>query len=159
MSHSARSDWVIGLPSLGLSANARAPSATLAQSAIAPAPALSARLRVDMLDLPLGADAPTGDGVEMVARKTADIRRLGGLAAQRHELLAGRLHGATLVPGTALQNGRPAVPAPRHREAGERLGQPRILQGRFGPALAAVGRDHDLGDAPGARIGDAADLV
>src|SRR5260370_1899701 len=154
ISHSARSACVIGLPRRGPSA-----SATLAPSASPATPAMTASLGIDMLDLPLGLDRPTGDGVEMVARKTADRRGFRGLAAQRHELLAGRLHVAGLVPGPALQDRRPAVPAPRHREPGEGLRQARLLQGRFGPTLAAVRGDQDLGDPPGARIGDAGYLV
>src|SRR5450432_3118518 len=113
ISHSARSDWVIGLPSLGLCA-----TATLVASTSAATPAANVNLRIDMLDLALGIDTPTGDGVEVMARKTADPRRLCGLAPPRHELFAGRLHVAALVPGAALQDRRSAVPSPRHAEAG-----------------------------------------
>ncbi len=87
------------------------------------------------------------------------LHRLLGLAALRDELGAQRLRVAGLVPGAALQHRGAAVPAPRHAEAGERLGQHRRLQRRLRPALAAVRRDHDLGDTAGPRIGDAGNLV
>src|SRR5260370_35236749 len=104
ISHSARSACVIGLPRRGPSA-----SATLAPSASPATPAMTASLGIDMLDLPLGLDRPTGDGVEMVARKTADRRGFRGLAAHSHEMLEGRLIVAVLVPGPAWPTSTPAV--------------------------------------------------
>src|SRR5215831_16332371 len=76
-----------------------------------------------------------------------------------NDLGARRLHVAALVPGPALQHRGSAVPAPGHAEARERPWQHRLLQRRVAPALAAVCRDHDPGDAAGARIGDAGTLV
>src|ERR1700722_16593506 len=154
MSHGARSAGVIGLPRLGPSA-----SAMPAPHANASMPAPIASLRIDMFDLSLGVHGPTGDGVEMLAREAEHRWGLRSLAAQRHELFPGRLHVAGLVPGPALQDRRPAVPPPRHAEAGEGLGQPRLLERRLRPALAAVRRHHHLGDAAGAGIGDAGNLV
>src|SRR5262249_52267738 len=118
-------------------------------------------LSVDMLDPSFAVDAPAGDAVVMLVRERAGVgHRLAGLAARRDELRPRRLRVTGLVPGAAQQHRRPAVPAPRHAEAAERLRMLRLApQGRLGPALAAVGRDHDPGDAADARIGDAADLV
>src|SRR5580704_8256667 len=141
-SHGLKSDGEIGLPSCGDWA-----AAIPAVRASAATAAAVMSLRIDMPDLPFGVDAPAGDRIGMMPRESADRWRLGGLPARRHELLAGRLHGAALVPGAALQDRWPAVPAPRHRETGEGLRQPRLHQRRLGPALAAVRRHHDLGDA------------
>src|SRR5215831_14120714 len=82
-----------------------------------------------------------------------------GLAARRYEIRAQRLHVAALVPGSALQDRRAAVPVPWCAEAGERLRDHWRLQRRLRPRLAAVGRHHHLGDPAGGRIGDAGDLV
>src|SRR5262249_6114688 len=112
-----------------------------------------------MAHLTLAADRPAGDGVEVVAREGAHRGRLAGLSALGHELLAGRLRVAGLVPGPALQDRGTAVPAPRHAEPGEGLRQPRLVERGFRPALAAVGGDENLRDPPIARIGDAGDLV
>ena len=113
-----------------------------------------------MLDLPIGPDAPARDAVVVLVREGEGGRhRLFGLTAGGDEVGAERLDVAGFVPGPALQHDRLAVPAPRHAEARERLWQHRVLQRSLCPALAAVGRDHDLGDAAVARIGHAGDVV
>src|ERR1700704_5295673 len=127
MARGASSAPVIGLPRLGVSASA-APAAT--------ASAVPARisLRIDMLDLPIGADGPARDRIEVLAREAEDRRRPRSLAARGDEVGAQRLEIAALVPGAALQNRRPAVPAPGHAEARERLGQYWVLERRLRPA-------------------------
>src|ERR1700735_2351691 len=85
--------WV-GFPRPGPSPNA-VPAAPARTSTTRTSTGVSmARLRIDMPDLPFAVDRPAGDGVEMLARESGDRRRLGGLAAQRHELRPGRLHVA-----------------------------------------------------------------
>src|ERR1700693_5356844 len=128
MSQAARSEGLTGLPRLGPSAKA-APAAR----ANASETVLSESLRIDMLDLPFGVDRPAGDGIEVLARERQDRWRLRGLTARGHELRPGRLRVAGFIPGAALQDGGTAVPAPRHAEAGEGLGQHRVLQGRLRP--------------------------
>src|SRR5262249_9692532 len=87
-----------------------------------PAPPASRRaassLRVDMLDLPVVADAPGGDAVVVLVGEgeRGRDRRLG-LAALRDEIGAQRLRRAGLVPGAAQNRGRLAVPPPRHAQA------------------------------------------
>jgi len=71
----------------------------------------------------------------------------------------GNASSAGFIEGSALQHRGPAVPAPRHAEARERLWQYRLLQCRLRPAFSSIGRNHDLGDAAGTRIGDAGNLV
>src|SRR5262245_59281863 len=108
-------------------------------------------LCVDMLDLPFVVDAPGGDAVVVLVRErqgTGDRPR--GLAARGHKVRTHRLRDAGLVPGAAEQSHGLAVPAPRHGEAREGLRVDRPLQRRLRPALAAVGGDHDLGDAASA---------
>src|SRR5438874_9148315 len=143
MSQGASSCAVIGLPRPGVSADAL--------DANTSATATSRFLRIDMLDLPLVVDRPAGDAIEMLAREGEHRRRLRGLAAMRDDLGARRLHIAAFVPGSALQHRRSTVPAPGHAEAGEGLGQDRLLQRRLAPALAAIGGDHHPGDASRAR--------
>src|SRR5262245_66495783 len=144
----------IGLPSPGVSAAADpAPKASTTARA-------RTGLRIDMLDLPVALDAPARDAVVvLVGERQRGCHRLLGLAARGHELGARRLYVAGLVPGAALQDDRLAVPAPRHAEAGERFGKDRLLQRGLCPALAAIGRNHDLGNASVARIGNAGHLV
>src|SRR5436305_8384072 len=145
---------VIGWPARGDSASAVAvPNVSMRTTA-------ESDLRVDMLDPPGAVDTPTGDAVVVLVRERQRARhRLLGLPASSHELGAQRLHVAGLVPGAALQHHRLAIPAPWHPEAGESLRIDRALQRRLRPALAAVGRDRDLGDAAVAGIGDPGDLV
>src|SRR4051812_35443781 len=87
---------VIGLPSLGDSAaTATEPSVTARETA-------SSGLRVNMLDLPVAADAPAREAVVVLIGKGHRVgHRFLGLAPGRHELLAQRLCVAGLVPGAA----------------------------------------------------------
>src|SRR6478609_5486220 len=126
---------VIGLPSFGDSAaTATEPSVTASETA-------SSDLRVDMLDLPVAADAPAGEAVVVLI---GEGHRVGH-----------RLRVSGLVPGAALQHGGLAVPTPRHVEAREGLRMlRRAAQCGLAPALAAVRRDHDLGAAAVAGISD-----
>src|SRR5260221_7086177 len=108
-------------------------------------------LRIDMLDLPFAVDGPAGDAVVvLVWEGQGGGEGLLGLAPRRNEFGSQRLHVAGLVPGAALQDCRLAVPAPRHLEAGERLVEDRLLERGLAPALAAIGRNHDFGNASGA---------
>src|SRR3977135_2613735 len=152
MSQGAISEGLSGLPRRGPSFGPSA-TAALATSVKASAAALNIcekRLCVNMFDLSLGVDCPTRRAVVVLAREGQDRRRSRGLAAMGNDLRAGRLHIAAFIEGAALQHGGAAVPAPRHAEAREGLRHDGVLQGRLGPALAAVGGDHDLGDAAGA---------
>src|SRR5260370_1389448 len=144
----------IGLPRPGESA-ARPEDAVASVSKRAAASASRRALRVDMFDLPLAVDAPAGEAVVVVVGEAEHVRHRFGLPALGDEIRPQRLRIAGLVPGAALQDDRLAVPPPGHAEAGIGLGIDRPLQGSFAPALAAVGRAHDLADAAGARIGDA----
>src|ERR1700693_3906267 len=117
MSHAATSASEIRFPSAGDCAMA------------APEPKASTRKRaanrsgVDMFDLPFAVDAPARDAVVVLVWECQWVGRPLGLAAQGHEFGAQGLHVPGLVPGAALQDHRPAVPAPGHAKAGERLGQ------------------------------------
>src|SRR4051794_30341559 len=152
MFQGAISASVMGLPSPGVSAlTAAKPSASAQPAAIA---AMEKALRIDMLDPPVGVDAPARDAVVVLvgeAERVCDW--LLRLSARGDELGAQRLHVAAFVPGAALQHHGLAVPAPWHAEAREGLGLHRLLQRRLSPAFSAVGRNHDLGDAAVARIG------
>src|SRR2546425_150665 len=101
-------------------------------------------LGVNMGALPLAVDRPARDAVVVLAREGRDGRDRLGLAALGHDLGAGRLRVAGLVPRAALQDCRPAIPVPGHAEAGKSLAQHRRLQRRLPPALTAVGRNHDF---------------
>src|SRR5258708_3112568 len=116
MSHAAISASLTGCPSRGVSAPADdAPKASVARTA---PKTTQAALSIHMLDLPAALDPPAGDAVEVLIGESEDRWRLLGLAAQRHELGAGRLHVAAFVEGAALQHGRLAIPAPGHAKAG-----------------------------------------
>src|SRR5215467_6264310 len=154
ISHAAMSAGSIGLPRPGPSADA-----TLAARQSASATAEEILLGVNMPDLPSAVDAPAGDGVEVLVQHRPDRRNCLQLTAMGDEFGSGRLHVAGVVPGAALQGRGPAAPAPGHAEAGEGLAEYRLRQTRLGPAFAAVGRNHDLGDPAGAGISDAGDLV
>src|SRR5215813_3957700 len=144
MFHALMSASEMFLPRPGVSANAPDPNAS--ESARE-----RTRLCVDMLDLPFAIDGPAGEAVVVLVRETQRVgHRPLGLATGGDEFGAGRLRVAGLVPGAAEQDHGLAVPAPRHREACEGLWVDRPLQCCLSPALAAVGRDHDLGDAAGA---------
>src|SRR3984957_12703700 len=155
MSQLAMAASSIGLPRLGVSAM-EAPAIIASNSDAA---ASSGRSGVNMLDLPVAADAPAGDRIVVLIGEAQDRRRFRQFAAGGHEFGAGRLHIAGFIPCPALQRGGAAVPAPRQAETGERLAQHRLLKRRLRPALAAVGGAHDLVDPAGAGIGDAGNLV
>src|SRR5450755_974041 len=154
MSQAAMAASSIGLPRLGVSANEA--SVIIADNNAAEK---IAHLAVNMLDLPIASDAPTGDRVVVLVGKGQDRRRFRQFAARGHEFGAGRLYIAGFIPRPALQRGRAAVPAPWHAETGEGLAQDRFLKCRWRPALAAVGGDHYFLDPAGAGIGDARNLV
>src|ERR1051325_3806441 len=150
MSQAAMSASFSGLPRPGPSASARPATR---QSASPRARTIA--LCVDMLDLPRTFDPPAGDRVEVMVQHRPDRRRRLQLPSRRDEFGPGRLRVARAVPGAALQHRRRPVPPPRHAKARERLVRHRFRQGRLAPALAAVGRNHDLGDPAGPGIGDA----
>src|SRR5580700_8309224 len=154
MSQSARSASLTGLPSPGRSAAVAA-----ADKPSTSASEMARRLPVDMLGLPIAVDGPAGDDVHVPHRegghRNVDLRS----ATLGEHLLARGLNIAGLVPGAALQHDRLAVPAPGQAEAGQGLGEHRRIERGLGPALAGVGRDHDLLDPSIARIGEAGNLV
>src|SRR5262249_61279827 len=97
MSHVAISPGSIGLPRFG----------PAAEAVPAPRPSASttakrASLRVNMFHLPIALDRPTGNAVEVLARKARYGRDTLCLAALAHDLGAGPLHVAALVPFPAL---------------------------------------------------------
>src|SRR5256886_7337752 len=152
MSQAASSAGSIGLPRFG----------PWAKAALEPRASRAAKirgLRVNMFHLPIALDRPSRDAVVVLAREARYGGNLRGLAARGHDLGAGRLHVAGLVPRAALQNPRTAIPAPGHAEAGKGLAVHRLLQRRLLPALAAIGRDYHLRYPAIARIGDAGDLI
>src|SRR6266571_3514133 len=152
MSQAAMSAGSTGVPRFGPAEKA----------ALEPRPSartMPGSLCVDMFHLPFAVDRPAREAVVVLVRESQHVRDLLGLAALGHELGAGRLHVAGLVPCAALQDRWPAVPPPGHAEPRESLGEHRRLQRCLRPALAAVGRNHHLGDSAVARIGDAGDLV
>src|SRR5580704_11570193 len=159
MSQAAMSASVTGLPRPGPSADA-ALAARQSASPRTPTPSVGEiRLGVNMLDLPSAVDAPAGNGIKVMVQHRPDRRSCLQFAALRDEFGSGRLHVAGIVPGAALQGRGPAVPAPGHAEASEGLAEHWLRQTGLGPAFAAVGRNHDLGDPAGAGIGDPGDLV
>src|SRR5882672_11637454 len=124
MSQAAMSASEIRAPSPGDCA-----SAVLEHSASA-----TASLSVDMFDLPVAVHSPAREAVVVLVGERERARRFLGLAALRDELGAQRLSASALVPRAALQDNRLAVPAPRHAEARERLGEHRFLQRGLAPA-------------------------
>src|SRR5207244_5716008 len=152
MSQAASSAGSIGLPRFG----------PWAKAAFEPRASRAAKIRglcVNMFHLPIALDRPSRDAVVVLAREARYGGNLRGLAARGHDLGAGRLHVASLVPRAALQNPRTALPAPGHAEAGKGLAVHRLLQRRLRPALAAIGRDHQLRYTAIARIGDVCNLI
>src|SRR2546430_2327931 len=105
MSHRAISSGVAGRPRSGASA-----SAVVAQKSKAKA-ALKC-LGIDMPDLPVLADPPAGDAVEVIERLGASF---GDQRGTRWLYIPGTVRRA------ALQRCRAAVPAPSHAEPGQRL--------------------------------------
>src|SRR5438445_3994088 len=154
MSQAAMSAGLIGFPRLGVWAKA-----TLALRASVSVTANPRRLRIYMLHLPAALDRPTGDRVVVLTGEAGHRRNSRGFAARRHQLGSGRLLVAGLVPRSALQYRRAAVPSPRHAESSERLVEDRLLQCRLRPALAAVGGHHDFCNAAVARVGEAGNLI
>src|SRR5712692_10162492 len=152
MSQAAISAGLISFPRFG----------AWAKAALEPRASTTAKtrsLRIDMFHLPIALDCRGRDGVVVLAREARYGRDLRGLAAHGHDLSPGRLHVAGLVPRAALQDRRAAILVPGHAEAGEGLAVHRFLQRRLRPALAAIGRHHDLRNPAVARIGDAGNLV
>src|SRR5580704_19021006 len=154
MSQGLMSASLTGLPRCGLSA-ANAPEA----KASATRRATARGLNIDMLDLSGARNPPCGEAVVVLVGKAEHVGHFLGFAAHGNKIGAQRLHGAGIVPGAAGDDGRLAVPAPRHGEARERPRADRAFYRRFAPTLAAVGGDQNFLDASGARIGDAGNLV
>src|SRR5262249_60336022 len=97
MTHAAISDGSIGLPRFG----------PTAEAVPAPRPSASttakrASLRINMFHLPIALDRPTGNAVEVLARKARYGRDTLGLAAFRHDLGACRWHVAAFVRCAAI---------------------------------------------------------
>src|SRR5580704_18453523 len=153
MSHSARSASLTGLPSPGFSWATAAPANSASATTRTPC------LAVDMLDLPFAVDRPARDDVHVPHRERGHRNIDLGLATLGEHLRAGRLYVAGLIPGAALQHDRLAVPSPRQAESRQRLGEHRGVERRLRKAPAAVRRDHDLGDAPVARISETGNFV
>src|SRR4030095_16891199 len=116
-------------------------------------------LRIDMFHLPIALDRPGRDAVVVLTREARYRANLRSFATRGHDLGAGQLHVAGLVPRAALQDRRAAIPVPGHPEPGESLAMHRFLQRCLSPALAAISRHHDLRNPAVARIGDAGTLV
>src|SRR5207244_11279880 len=74
-------------------------------------------LRVNMFHLPIALDRPRRDAVVVLAREARYGGNLRGLAARGHDLGAGRLHVAGLVPRAALQHPRTPTTPPGHAQA------------------------------------------
>src|SRR5262245_7490900 len=144
MSHDAISSGVATRPRFWLSADA-----VLDTTAITEAAARSL-LCVNMLHLTILGNTPTRDPIEVVERFGAAIG---------NEFGARGLDEPCLIRGATLQDGGSAVPAPRHAEPSERHRQDRLLQRRWCPGFAGVGRNLDLGDLPVARPSEARNLV
>src|SRR2546427_1334444 len=116
MSQAAISAGSSGVPRFG-------PAEKAALEARPNARTMPGSLCVDMFHLPFAVDRPAGEAVVVLVRESQHVRDLLGLAALGHELGAGRLRVAGLVPRAALQDRRTAVPPPRHAEPGKRLGE------------------------------------
>src|SRR5947209_5990168 len=129
MSQAAMSAGLIGFPRFGVCAKA-----TLALGASVSAIANPRRLRVYMLHLAAALDRPTGDSVAVLVGEAGHRRNSRGFAPRRHELRSGRLLVAGLVPCSALQYCRDAIPSPRHAESSECLAEDRLLQRCLRPA-------------------------
>src|SRR6202521_4915668 len=132
MSQEAMSPCVATCPRSGLWA-ARHGAARIRKRAAATEDNLS----IHMFHLARLAHAPSGDGIAVVKRFVASLG---------NHLFARGLVIAFLSGSTALQRGRSAIPLPSHAEARYSNGEHGFLQRGQRPALAAVGRDFDLGD-------------
>src|SRR5260221_2636231 len=115
------------------------PAAKAAPDPRPSARAMAGSLCIDMLHLPFAVDRPAGEAVVVLVREGQHVRDLLGLAALGHELGAGRLHVAALVPRAALQYGRAAVPAPGPAEPGKGLGERRRVKRPLCPTLCRRG--------------------
>src|SRR5712671_2026928 len=144
MSQSARSASVTFWPRPGPSAAI----AVAANSAKVSEAATVKPLRIGMLCLPIIVDRPARDHIHVAHREGDDGKINLRCAALGQQLGARRLHVTGFIPGTALQHHRLAVPAPGCAETGQRLAEHRRVKGRRRPAVAAVGRNHDLGNTP-----------
>src|SRR5689334_17687335 len=118
MSQAAISAGLIGFPRFGDWAKA-----TLALRASVSVTANPRRLRVYMLHLPAALDRPTCDSVAVLVGEAGHRWNSRCFAARGHELRPGRLLVAGLIPRSALQYRRAAVPSPRHAESSERLAE------------------------------------
>src|SRR5713226_4958912 len=105
MSQAAMSAGSTGVPRFG-------PAEKAALDPRPRARAMPGSLCVNMLHLAFAVDRPARQAVVMLVREGEDGRDLMGLAALGHELGAGRLHVAGLVPCAALQDRGPAIPPP-----------------------------------------------
>src|SRR5438270_504866 len=108
MSHGATSSGVMTFPRFGLSPNAADENKPSAQAAA------KAALCVDMLHLSLLGHAPGRNRIGVVDRSASTIT---------DHFLARRLDVACVVGRAALQDSGAAVPAPRHPETRQCLGQ------------------------------------
>src|SRR5437667_5646027 len=116
------------------------------------APILAARprLRVDIVDAPVGRHLPALDGVVEVDRvQAADSDKLG----QR------RLEIAGLVDASRLEDGLTPAPSPVEPEASVGEGEDGCLEPRVPPGLPTVRRYLDPTDQPAARPRQSPDLV
>src|SRR5882762_7075675 len=92
MSHAAMSAGSSGIPRFG-------PTEWAALDTSPSARTMAGSLCVDMLHLPFAVDRPAREAVVVLVREREHVGDLVGLAALGHELGAGRLHVAALVPG------------------------------------------------------------
>src|SRR3984957_14182912 len=110
MSQALMSASEIGLPRCGASAA----NAVAEARASVTRRAVPRGLNIDMLDLPGAVDRPSGGAVVKLFGKAELFWHFLGFAALGDEIGSQRLHGAGIVPGAAGDDGRLAVPAPRH---------------------------------------------
>src|SRR5882724_8003049 len=147
MSMRAISSGVAGRPNFG-GAGAAADAALATSITTVAIDAM--RLDIDIAHLSVAGDAPALDGAEMEVLPRRILRDPIGVRL---------LNDALLVRGAAHQRRRTAAPHPWKAETRQRLGQHRTGEGRFRPALAAIGGDVDPAHAAQARPGKPGDLV
>src|SRR3984885_15860689 len=135
MSQALMSASEICVPRCGVSAANAADEARTSATRRAAAPGLN----VDMLDLPGALNPPGGDAVVVLVGKAEHVGHFLGLPAHGNKVGAQRLHGAGIIPGAAGDDGRLAVPAPRHGKARERFWADRTFDRGFRPVFAVVG--------------------
>src|SRR5690606_27624437 len=107
-------------------------------------------LCVDIAHLAVRGHGPALNRVVMIPIARAALREQRGTR---------RLYRAGLVDRTALQHRGAAVPTPCDSETAQRLRQHRLVERRLGPRAAAVGRDLDAPDPPGAGPRETRDTV